>query len=113
MVRAGYSVVGPKAWLRPHFGATNGVLKLHLGLTVPSQKSGEPCARLKVAKKWGHWVEGDVILFDDSFEHEVINECNQPRSVFQVVVRHPDLPYRLQRKELQQSPSQCNIDECS
>ena len=63
MVRAGYSVVGPKAWLRPHFGATNGVLKLHLGLTVPSQKSGEPCARLKVAKRWGHWVEGDVILF--------------------------------------------------
>ena len=34
VVRAGYSVVAPRGWVRPHFGASNGVLKLHLGLEV-------------------------------------------------------------------------------
>jgi hypothetical protein len=30
-------------------------------------------------------------VFDDSFEHEVRNDCERERVVFQVVLRHPDL----------------------
>ena len=37
------------------------------------------------------WGEGAVLVFDDSYEHEVRNDCASPRAVFQVVVRHPQL----------------------
>lgn len=37
------------------------------------------------------WAEGAVIYFDDSFEHEVRNNCASERVVFQVVFVHPDL----------------------
>jgi hypothetical protein len=32
------------------------------------------------------------MFFDDSFEHEVRNQCRGERVVFQVVIRHPDIP---------------------
>lgn len=32
------------------------------------------------------------MLFDDSFEHEVYNNCTDERVVLQVVLRHPLLP---------------------
>eukprot|EP01048_Picozoa_sp_COSAG05_P021852 COSAG05_NODE_4156_length_1650_cov_1.038040_3_plen_156_part_00 len=33
VLRAGYSVVEPRTWIRPHFGASNAQLNLHLGLS--------------------------------------------------------------------------------
>ena len=36
------------------------------------------------------WVEGRSILFDDSFLHEVWNNCSTHRTVLQVVLQHPD-----------------------
>jgi hypothetical protein len=32
VLRAGYSALGAGGWIRPHFGASNAVLKIHLGL---------------------------------------------------------------------------------
>lgn len=85
VVRAGYSVVPPSGWLRPHFGRSNRVLKLHIGLAVPAGA----CAWMAVGGEARAWSAGEVLLFDDSFEHEVRNECDAQRIVFQVVVRHP------------------------
>lgn len=31
-------------------------------------------------------------MFDDSFEHEVQNDCEDERVVFQLVVVHPEIP---------------------
>ena len=33
-----------------------------------------------------------MLVFDDSFEHEVHNDCDEERVVFQLVIRHPDIP---------------------
>jgi tetratricopeptide (TPR) repeat protein len=85
--RAGYSAVDAQTWIRPHFGSSNAALKLHLGLRV--DRSG--CAKMRVGTEWRGWTEGEVVLFDDSFEHEVWNSCSSERIVFQVVIRHPDL----------------------
>jgi hypothetical protein len=35
------------------------------------------------------WHAGEVLILDDSFEHEVINACDEERVVLQVVVEHP------------------------
>eukprot|EP00927_Polykrikos_kofoidii_P066467 TRINITY_DN62068_c0_g1_i1.p1 TRINITY_DN62068_c0_g1~~TRINITY_DN62068_c0_g1_i1.p1 ORF type:complete len:655 (-),score=86.11 TRINITY_DN62068_c0_g1_i1:17-1981(-) len=88
LIRASYSAVGPKAWLRPHCGMTNGQLKWHFGLIVPSGA----CATLRVANETHAWENGKILFFDDSFEHEVRNLCDAERVVFQLVFVHPDIP---------------------
>jgi aspartate beta-hydroxylase len=37
------------------------------------------------------WEEGKVLLFDDSFEHEVWNETDLPRLVLIMDIWHPGL----------------------
>jgi hypothetical protein len=95
--RLSYSALGPGAHLHPHFGQTNTQLKFHLGLIVPcgSQPEGggvcaDPCARMRVGNESRSWVEGGVLFFDDSFEHEVHNECDATRVVLQAVFDHPE-----------------------
>lgn len=44
------------------------------------------------------WTEGKAFLFDDSFEHEVVNSCQGERVVLQVVVEHPDLTTKRKKK---------------
>lgn len=86
--RAGYSRLEAGAWIRPHTGPSNAQLKLHLGLTVPrgalvaeAEQAGSSslqsnCSSLRVggAARRG-WREGRVLMFDDSFEHDVWNNC--------------------------------------
>ena len=33
------------------------------------------------------WEKGKVLLFDDSYEHEVFNGCDTDRAVLQIVVQ--------------------------
>eukprot|EP00754_Rhynchopus_humris_P022072 Rhum_TRINITY_DN14770_c3_g1::Rhum_TRINITY_DN14770_c3_g1_i1::g.115706::m.115706/K00476/ASPH; aspartate beta-hydroxylase len=88
VTRAGYSTITAGAHIRPHYGSTNGQLKFHLGLEVPAGN----CAVIRVRDERVHWTTGDVVMIDDSFQHEVFNRCGERRTVFQVVLRHPDLP---------------------
>jgi len=50
----------------PHCGPSNTRIRAHLGLVVP-----EGCCRMRVANETIEWKEGKIIVFDDSFEHEV------------------------------------------
>ena len=80
ILRAGYSALSAGTWIRPHFGPSNAQLKIHLGLS-----GCEECAKMRVGDSaWRPWVQGEPVVFDDSFEHEVINECLSERVVFQV-----------------------------
>jgi aspartate beta-hydroxylase len=86
VLRAGFSAIQPNTWIKPHYGMSNTKLKLHLGVVVPPN-----CARMRVGKETREWVQGKVLMFDDSFEHEVHNDCSEDRVVFQLVLSHPDL----------------------
>jgi hypothetical protein len=91
VLRGGFSVIDTASHLHPHCGITNAQLKFHLGLVVPRQADGGPCARIRVGNTTRAWEEGKVLFFDDSFEHEVWNECESERAVFQLVFTHPGL----------------------
>mmetsp|Transcript_163035 Transcript_163035/g.522799 ORF Transcript_163035/g.522799 Transcript_163035/m.522799 type:complete len:483 (-) Transcript_163035:273-1721(-) len=92
IVRAGYSAVDAGTHLLRHTGTTNRVLKWHLGLYVPAMPEG--CAQFQIANESRTWQEGQILFFDDSFEHEVWNRCASQRVVFQIVFHHPDLPLK-------------------
>lgn len=98
MLRLGYSALGPGTHLAPHHGMTNGQLKLHTGLFVPvAAGDGGHCAGIRVGNETRAWREGGTLFFDDSFEHEAWNRCEQERVVVQVVIVHPDLVGKLVR----------------
>jgi hypothetical protein len=66
------------------------------GAVVPAWEgsapsSASPCARMRVGNETRAWRKGGVLFFDDSFEHEVWNDCDATRVVFQLVLAHPDL----------------------
>ena len=80
-----FSLLRPGARIPPHHGFTNARLICHLPLIVPPQ-----CA-LRVGNETRSWTEGEVVLFDDSIEHEAWNLSNEPRIVLIFDVWRPEL----------------------
>ena len=68
----------------PHMGVYR--LRVHVGLSVPDGDVG-----MRVGDEARAWREGEALVFDDSFEHEVWNEAGAPRLVFILDAWHPDL----------------------
>ncbi len=66
-----FSALDPHTWLKPHCGHTNAQLKMHLGLIVPRYNNASACALFRVGEETRAWEQGEVMFFDDSFEHEV------------------------------------------
>ncbi len=69
------STLAPKSAIPPHTGETNARLVVHLPLIVP-----ERC-RYRVGNEWRIWEVGKALIFDDSIEHEAINDSDEPRVV--------------------------------
>jgi ornithine lipid ester-linked acyl 2-hydroxylase len=65
------------------------VLRYHLGLIVP--QDAEAC-RIRVGEDFRHWEEGESLIFDDTFNHEVWNDTDETRVVLFVDVLRP-LPF--------------------
>ena len=68
-----------------HDGPYRGYLRYHLGLVVPEKDP--PSIRLK--DQVYTWKEGESVLFDDSWDHEVYNQCDGDRVVLIVDIRRP------------------------
>ncbi|XP_035981247.1 aspartyl/asparaginyl beta-hydroxylase isoform X6 [Fundulus heteroclitus] len=81
-----FSVMQPGTHVWPHTGPTNCRLRMHLGLVVP-----RPGCRIRCTNQTREWQEGRVLIFDDSFEHEVWQEAASYRLIFIVDVWHPQL----------------------
>ncbi|XP_029332022.1 aspartyl/asparaginyl beta-hydroxylase isoform X4 [Mus caroli] len=81
-----YSIMHPGTHVWPHTGPTNCRLRMHLGLVIPK----EGC-KIRCANETRTWEEGKVLIFDDSFEHEVWQDASSFRLIFIVDVWHPEL----------------------
>lgn len=84
-----FSVLGNNTRIRPHCGTTNIRLTAHLGLSIPSTSSKE-CG-IRVGDEWHSWENGRVMVFDDSFEHEVRNLTPHYRAVLLLRFWNPNL----------------------
>ena len=94
-----FSKLAPKTKIAAHCGPTNLRWTAHLGLVIPSTNCGGECS-MRVANKWHHWQTGKVLLFDDSYEHEIRNDTNQVRIVLLLRLWHPSLPKYRRQDEL-------------
>lgn len=80
-----FSVFTPGTHLLPHRGVTNTRSVGHLPLIVPPQ-----CA-LRVGGEQHDWVEGRVVVFDDTYEHEAWNRSDRTRVVLIFDLWNPHL----------------------
>lgn len=86
MKTAMFSILAPGKHIPAHRGPYKGVLRYHLGLVVP--EPAEQC-RIRVHRDIRHWREGEGMLFDDAYEHEVWNGTGGERVVLFVDVERP------------------------
>lgn len=73
-----FSIIEPGKHLPAHRGPYNGVLRLHLGLIVPEVSDR---LAIRVGRQICHWQEGQVLIFDDAYEHEAWNHTEKTRVV--------------------------------
>ena len=85
LFQAMFSILDPGKCIPPHRTGWMGYLRYHLPLVVP--KTNPPSIRVK--DQWHTWQEGRSVLLDDSWEHEVRNESDEPRVVLIVDVLRP------------------------
>lgn len=86
-VRGGvyFSILTPGTHIKSHCGPSN--LKLRYHLTIQE----EPKAKIRSGTIWKSWSQGQCLILDDSFEHEVIHDGENQRVVLIVDCWHPDL----------------------
>lgn len=86
IVTAFFSILGPGKHIPAHRGAYNGVLRLHLGLIVPEPKAR---CRIRIGDNIRNWDEGELLIFDDTYNHEVWNDTDGWRVVLFVDFARP------------------------
>jgi aspartyl/asparaginyl beta-hydroxylase (cupin superfamily) len=90
LFQAFFSILDGGKSVPAHAGPYRGYIRYHLGLVVPA--AAPPSIRVK--DQVYTWKEGESILFDDSWEHEVINKSADDRVVLIVDIRRPmPLPF--------------------
>ena len=95
METAMFSILAPGKHIPPHDGPYKGVLRYHLGLIGARGPGGAAAASGWVPRRRG-WREGESLVFDDTYEHEVWNETDETRVVlFLDVVRPLRQPMRV------------------
>ncbi|MCP5080392.1 MAG: aspartyl/asparaginyl beta-hydroxylase domain-containing protein [Alphaproteobacteria bacterium] len=75
---AWFSIMAPHSHVEAHRGVTKSILRTHLGLIIP--KDAESC-RLRVDQEICVWREGEIFVFDDTYEHEVWNDTDEERVI--------------------------------
>lgn len=85
LVQAFFSILEGGKSIPAHNGPTRAYLRYHLGLKVPAENP--PYLRLE--DQYYTWKEGESVLFDDSWNHEVCNKSADIRVVLLVDVLRP------------------------
>ena len=80
-----FSALKPGTHIPPHHGATNTRLTVHLPLIIP------PDCALRVGGETHVWKPGELVLFDDTIQHEAWNFSDQLRVVLIFDIWHPML----------------------
>eukprot|EP00501_MAST-03F_sp_TOSAG23-6_P001324 GSMAST32.ASY1.ANO1.1372.1 assembled CDS len=83
-----FSAMAPHTHIVKHNGPTNKKLRIHFPLVIP--KNAGKC-RIRVGSESRNFIEGKVIVFDDSFEHEAWNDTSESRINLIFDIWHPDL----------------------
>ncbi|GAA4216596.1 hypothetical protein GCM10022253_13320 [Sphingomonas endophytica] len=85
LTTAFFSILAPGTHIPPHRGVSKGLITCHLALIVP--RDGD--VRMRVRDRIVRWSEGETLVFDDTYDHEVWNETDGTRVVLLIQFERP------------------------
>lgn len=80
-----FSIIEPDTHIPDHRGVTKGLITCHLGLIVP--RDGD--VRMRLRDRVMRWAEGETLVFDDTYRHEIWNDSSSARVVLLVQFARP------------------------
>ncbi len=80
-----FSILAPGTHIPLHRGVTKGLITCHLGLIVPHDGD----VRMQVDDRIVRWTEGETLIFDDTYDHEVWNDSSGTRVVLLIQFERP------------------------
>jgi ornithine lipid ester-linked acyl 2-hydroxylase len=78
----------------PHRGDTNGIIRCHLGLTVPGKL---PDCGFQAGYDQRSWEEGKLLLFNDAARHLAFNQTEKERVILMLDVVRPEFLHQKNR----------------
>jgi aspartate beta-hydroxylase len=92
VLSASLSFLAPRKHIPRHRGPFRGVLRFQLGLSVPSDTDGRPAAVLALNDIEHRIGDGQHLLWDDTYPHEVWNHSDELRVALLLDVRRRHMP---------------------
>ena len=86
------STLAPYKHIPRHRGPFRGIMRFHLGLEIPELEDGRPATVMMINDHEYRIADGEVLLWDDTFPHEVTNNADAPRICLLLDVWRPRMP---------------------
>lgn len=86
------SFLAPYKHIPRHRGPFRGIMRFHLGLQIPRLADGRPAAIMTINGEDHRISDGECLLWDDTYPHEVINLSDKPRVALLLDVWRPHMP---------------------
>ena len=96
VVSAVFSYLAPRKHVPKHRGPFRGILRFHLMLTMPRTAAGDVAAILEIDGQPYRLEDGQCLLWDDTYPHEVRNNSDEVRAALLLDVWRPEMPYDME-----------------
>jgi aspartyl/asparaginyl beta-hydroxylase (cupin superfamily) len=87
LISASFNMLEPHSYIKPHFGDTNAVYRVHLGIKIPE---GLPNCGFTVKGETREWKEGELFVFLDANVHEAFNHTSYRRYILLLDIIRPE-----------------------
>ncbi|TPK55937.1 aspartyl/asparaginyl beta-hydroxylase domain-containing protein [Mesorhizobium sp. B2-4-19] len=93
---AAISFLAPRKHIPSHRGPFRGIMRFHLGLVIPRQADGRPATIMMIDHQERRISDGEGMLWDDTYPHEVINDADEARIALLLDVWRPGMPWDME-----------------
>jgi len=93
---AAISFLAPRKHIPSHRGPFRGIMRFHLGLVIPRQADGRPATIMMIDHQEKRITDGEGMLWDDTYPHEVMNNADETRIALLLDVWRPGMPWDME-----------------
>ncbi|KRB23488.1 MULTISPECIES: aspartyl/asparaginyl beta-hydroxylase domain-containing protein [Mesorhizobium] len=93
---AAISFLAPRKHIPSHRGPFRGIMRFHLGLVIPRQADGRPATVMMIDHQEKRISDGEGMLWDDTYPHEVMNNADEARIALLLDVWRPGMPWDME-----------------
>lgn len=94
LVTVSFNLLEPRSRILPHYGETNAVHRVHLGIKVPEQY--DMCT-FTVKEETRPWRDGELLIFLDANTHTAVNDSDERRYILLIDIMRPEFAHLKRR----------------